>query len=80
MIDFGTSGRARLETLQKLRIERQSALIVDDDDVFRTRLGRAFPSRGWEALLAGTVDEMIALAARSGSLAFQKVLPNQNLT
>jgi two-component system response regulator RegA len=40
----------------------QSVLVVDDDDVFRARLGRAFSSRGWEVLLAGTVTEAIVIA------------------
>ena len=43
-------------------IESQSVLIIDDDEVFRTRLGRAFLSRGWESLLAATVAEGVALA------------------
>src|SRR5579871_5809588 len=43
-------------------IESQSVLIIDDDEVFRPRLGRAFISRGWESLLAGTVTEAIAIA------------------
>ena len=42
--------------------ENHSVLIVDDADLFRTRLGRAFSSRGWESLLAGTVTEAIAIA------------------
>ncbi len=40
----------------------RSVLIVDDDDVFRTRLGRAFSTRGWESLLAGSITAGIALA------------------
>lgn len=43
-------------------IEGQSVLIIDDDEVFRTRLGRAFFSRDWESLLAATVAEGVALA------------------
>ena len=43
--------------------ESQSVLIIDDDEVFRTRLGRAFSSRGWESLLAGTVAEAVSMAA-----------------
>jgi len=43
-------------------IESQSVLIIDDDEVFRTRLGRAFFSRGWESLLAATVAEGVTLA------------------
>jgi two-component system response regulator RegA len=33
--------------------EKQAALIVDDDEVFRSRLCRAFRLRGWEAYEAG---------------------------
>jgi two-component system response regulator RegA len=43
--------------------ESQSVLIIDDDELFRTRLGRAFSSRDWESLLAGTVAEAVAVAA-----------------
>jgi two-component system response regulator RegA len=43
--------------------ESHSVLIIDDDEVFRTRLGRAFSSRGWESLPAGTVTDAIATAA-----------------
>ena len=42
--------------------ESRSVLIVDDDEVFRTRLGRAFSSRGWESLLAANVTEAVAIA------------------
>ena len=40
----------------------QSVLILDDDEVFRLRLGRAFSNRGWESLVAGTVAEAISIA------------------
>ena len=40
----------------------RSVLIVDDDDVFRTRLGRAFSTRGWESLVAASATEAVAMA------------------
>ncbi len=39
-----------------------SALIADDDELFRTRLGRAFEARGWECLLASTRAQALLLA------------------
>lgn len=41
--------------------EKPAALLVDDDEVFRARLGRAFRLRGWEAYEAA--DAASALAA-----------------
>lgn len=41
------------------------ALIVDDDDVFRARLGRALEARGWEVKAAPDADQAVALAAQS---------------
>jgi two-component system response regulator RegA len=41
--------------------EKPAALIVDDDEVFRERLCRAFRLRGWEA--SGAADGAAALAA-----------------
>ena len=46
-----------------MQIESRSVLIVDDDEVFRTRLGRAFASRGWETLLGESSKHAAALAA-----------------
>jgi two-component system, response regulator RegA len=40
---------------------RPLVLIVDDDDTYRTSLGRAFERRGFEARLAGSVSEALAL-------------------
>jgi two-component system, response regulator RegA len=42
--------------------EAHSVLVVDDDDVFRTRLGRAFTDRGFEVRTAKSAEEAIALA------------------
>lgn len=41
--------------------EELSALIVDDDDLFRTRLGRALGERGWEVFLAADRAEAVSL-------------------
>ena len=39
-----------------------SLLIVDDDEVFRTRLARAFRERGYDVRAAGNYDEALAAA------------------
>lgn len=44
--------------------ERPTLLLVDDDDVFRTRLARALGDRGYEVRTAGNFDEACALAAQ----------------
>jgi two-component system response regulator RegA len=41
---------------------RQTLIIVDDDDRFRTRLMRAFEERGYEVAGAGSFDEAVAAA------------------
>jgi two-component system, response regulator RegA len=41
---------------------RPSILIVDDDEVFRTRLARAFEDRGYDTRTAGNFDEALAIA------------------
>lgn len=43
----------------------RAALVVDDDDIFRNRLCRAFSARGWEAM--GAPDGPIALELASKS-------------
>ena len=43
-------------------VPAQSILIVDDDDVLRRRLGRAFTERGYEARTAANYDEALTLA------------------
>jgi two-component system response regulator RegA len=40
----------------------RSVLVVDDDDVFRSRLGKAFRDRGYEVRLASSATEAIRLA------------------
>ena len=45
--------------------EELSALIADDDEVFRTRLGVALQARGWEVLLAANSSEALALAGEN---------------
>ena len=42
--------------------EKQAALIVDDDDVFRERLCQAFRRRGWEAYEAAGVQAALETA------------------
>lgn len=41
------------------------ALIVDDDDTFRSRLCRAFMSRGWEAVAASDGTQALDMARQS---------------
>jgi two-component system, response regulator RegA len=41
------------------------ALIIDDDEVYRTRLCRAFTTRGWEALAAADGESALRLADAS---------------
>jgi two-component system response regulator RegA len=41
----------------------RSVLVVDDDEVFRTRLARALRERGYEARTAAGGEEAVALAA-----------------
>lgn len=42
----------------------QSILLVDDDDVFRERLAKAFMKRGFEVHQAGTMEDAMLLARR----------------
>jgi two-component system response regulator RegA len=42
--------------------QRQSILVVDDDEIFRTRLARAFSERGLDARTAAGFDEAVAAA------------------
>lgn len=48
--------------LHKSEGEELSVMIVDDDDVFRTRLGRAFETRAWEVFLASNTAQALSLA------------------
>jgi len=41
------------------------ALVVDDDDIFRNRLCRAFAARGWEAIGAADGPGALQLASQS---------------
>ena len=43
-------------------LERRTLLVVDDDEPFRTRLMRAFESRGYEVRGASDVAQALALA------------------
>jgi len=42
------------------------ALVVDDDEVFRTRLCRALTERNWEAEAAANGDEALRMPGKSG--------------
>ena len=42
--------------------ENRSVLVVDDDDVFRTRLGKAFQDRGFDVRTAPSAEAAIRLA------------------
>ncbi len=53
---------ARVAAPKMTKSDRESFLIVDDDDVFRTRLARALEHRGFEVRTAADVDAAIALA------------------
>jgi len=44
--------------------ERRALLVVDDDDVFRSRVVRAFEARGFDVAAAASYDEAMALARR----------------
>ena len=46
--------------------EKPAALVVDDDEVFRQRLCRAFQLRGWEAHEAGGAAQALAAAREFG--------------
>ena len=46
--------------------EKPAALIVDDDEVFRARLSRAFRLRGWETSEAADAEAALAAAHDSG--------------
>ena len=44
--------------------DRQSILIVDDDEVFRRRLARAFKDRGYDTRVAGDFESAVAMATQ----------------
>ncbi len=52
--------------------DRPSMLLVDDDEIFRERLGRAFRERDYEVTTAGSYDEAM-VAARTDSPQFAVV-------
>lgn len=45
--------------------EGPTLLVVDDDEAFRTRLGRAMRERGFQVTLAASADEALAAAAEA---------------
>jgi len=46
--------------------DKPAVLIIDDDEVFHTRLRRAFELRGWEAHVAASGKEALARAREAG--------------
>ncbi|HUB58927.1 MAG TPA: response regulator [Candidatus Micrarchaeia archaeon] len=44
---------------------QEVVLIVDDDEIYRNRLRRAFADRGWKAVAAATGKDAIELAAKA---------------
>ena len=46
--------------------DKPAVLIMDDDEVFRTRLRRAFELRGWEAHVAASGKEALIRARETG--------------
>jgi two-component system response regulator RegA len=46
--------------------DKPAVLITDDDEVFRTRLRRAFELRGWEAHVAASGKEALIRARETG--------------
>jgi len=46
--------------------DKPAVLIVDDDEVFHTRLSRAFELRGWEAHAAASGKEALTRARETG--------------
>jgi two-component system response regulator RegA len=46
-------------------LTERAALVVDDDDIFRNRLCRAFAARGWEAFGAADGPSALELASQS---------------
>ena len=46
--------------------DKPAVLIVDDDEVFHTRLRRAFERRGWEAHVAASGKEALIRARETG--------------
>ena len=53
---------ARSHEPRSSRVEAPSLLVVDDDEVLRERLARAFRERGYEVRTAGGYDAALALA------------------
>lgn len=57
-------GARRWNRRQKVT-DSPSLLVVDDDDVFRERLGRAIAGRGYAVRTAANADEAVALAMQA---------------
>ena len=65
---------------QTLENEKRSVLIVDDDEVFRTRLARSFDRRGWETMTAcdGAAALDLARASAPDLATVDLRLPGEN--
>jgi len=48
-------------------MERERVLIVDDDEIYRNRLRRAFADRGWKAVAVATGEDAIEFAEKSSA-------------
>ena len=48
-------------------MEPECVLIVDDDEVYRNRLRRAFADRGWKAVAVATGEDAIEFAEKSSA-------------
>ena len=57
-----TNTDPNLTTTNTSHLEARSMLLVDDDETFRERLGRALRDRGFEVRTAASVDEAVTLA------------------
>ena len=58
----------------------KSLLIVDDDDPFRNRLGRAMEGKGFKVSLAKGVEEQAGQRGRTDSLRRSKVCKSPQLS
>lgn len=47
--------------------DKFTVIVIDDDEIYRLRLSRAFRLRGWDAEEAGDARSAIALVKQSGS-------------
>src|ERR1019366_5695609 len=57
--------QTEVELTSRQNPDGRVALVVDDDDIFRNRLCRAFTARGWEAIGAADGGSALELSSRS---------------